>query len=247
MTLPLFLTDPGDLAAARAGSAYVLGGAEGRHAATVKRLRAGEQLMVGDGAGRQITGSVIEAAGNEVTMSVEQVTDEPPPVPSITLVQALAKGERDEAAIEAATEYGVDRIVPWQAERSIVQWRGERAEKSRSKWVDVVTAAAKQSRRAFVPPVEQLVDTSQLPRRIGQATVAFILHEEAVLPLAAQPIPGAGEIIIIVGPEGGISPGELATLSSAGGIPVRLGSTVLRSSSAGPAAIAVLSADERWR
>lgn len=247
MTLPMFLADPADLAAMAPGTAYTLGGAEGRHAATVKRLRAGERLQVTDGLGRRVTGRVVEAGAGELIIEVEQVRDEVIDGPRITLVQGLAKSDRDEAAIEAATEYGVDRIIPWQADRSIVQWRGERAEKSRQKWVDAVRAAAKQSRRAWVPEVEPLLDTAGLARRIPHACVAYVLHEDAPVSLASTPVPAAGEIVLIVGPEGGISESEVATLTAAGAQVRRLGPSVLRSSSAGPAAIAVISAEDRWR
>lgn len=247
MTLPLFLTEPGSLAQVQVGADYTLAGPEGRHAATVKRLRAGERLLVADGAGRRITGTVAQCAAGELTLTVDEIEDEPLEGPSFTLVQALAKGDRDEAAIEAATEYGVDKVVPWQAERSIVQWRSERAEKSRQQWVDTVRSAAKQSRRSWVPRVEPVVDTAGLARLIPSACVAYVLHEEAALTLAGLPLPAVGEILLIVGPEGGIGAAELAKLTAAGAQPVRLGPSVLRSSSAGPAAIAVLSAEARWR
>ncbi len=247
MSMPMFLAEPGTLDDLVPGAAYVLEGPEGRHAATVKRLRAGEQLMVADGAGRSITGFVVSAAGDRLEMTVGEVTDARTTGPRFTLVQALVKADRDEAAIEAATEIGVDTIIPWQAERSIVQWRAERAEKSRHKWVDVVRAAAKQSRRPVVPEVTELMSTTALAGRIHRACVAYVLHEEARVPLSGQPLPAAGEVIVIVGPEGGISSEELAAFSAAGAYQVRLGATVLRSSSAGPAALAILSAQDRWQ
>lgn len=247
MTMPMFLAEPGTLDDLAPGAAYVLGGQEGRHAATVKRLRTGEQLMVADGVGRSIIGLVVSAAADRVELTVREVTDARPTGPRFTLVQALVKADRDEAAIEAATEIGVDTIIPWQADRSIVQWRAERAEKSRNKWVDVVRAAAKQSRRPVVPEVTDLLSTSAVAGRIHRACVAYVLHEEARLPLAGQPLPAVGEVMVIVGPEGGISPEELAAFSAAGALQVRLGTTVLRSSSAGPAALALLSAQDRWQ
>ncbi len=248
MTLPLFLTEPGELQGLTPGADFVLDGPEGRHAATVKRLNPGEILWVGDGSGHRITGTVLNASGGELRMKVTEVVTDERPSPSFTLVQGLAKGDRDELAIEAATELGVDKVVPWRAERSIVQWKAERAEKSRQKWVDVVRAASKQSRRAWIPEVTELAaTTSALVQRIDRACATFILHSEAIQDLAAQPLPGAGEVILIVGPEGGISPAELATLTGAGGIPVKIGVNILRASTAGPAALAVLSAAERWQ
>jgi 16S rRNA (uracil1498-N3)-methyltransferase len=163
------------------------------------------------------------------------------------LVQALAKGDRDEQAIEAATELGVDEVVPWQAARSIVIWRGERAARSLRKWESVVLAATKQSRRARVPQVSQPANQAAVIRRIESAALALVLHEEAERPLAGIELPTSGDVVLIVGPEGGIAPDELTAFGAAGAVAVRLGPHVLRSSSAGPAALAVLSAAGRWR
>jgi 16S rRNA (uracil1498-N3)-methyltransferase len=167
--------------------------------------------------------------------------------PRFVLVQALAKGERDDQAVEAATEYGVDEVVPWQAARSIVQWRGERGERARRKWESAVVSASKQSRRARVPVVGELATTKSLVARVAGSAAAYVLHEEATESLARQPLPDRGDVVVVVGPEGGITPDEIAALEAAGARTVRLGDTVLRSSSAGPAALAVLSAASRWR
>ena len=178
---------------------------------------------------------------------MESVTAEPGPSPRFVLVQALAKGDRDEQAVEAATECGVDEVVPWQAARCVVRWRGERGERSRRKWDAVLVAATKQSRRARRPVLGATATTDELVARVGGATAAFVLHEQARAPLATADLPPAGDVLLVVGPEGGITPEELAALEEAGAVAVRLGRTVLRSSSAGPAALAVLSARERWR
>ena len=148
--------------------------------------------------------------------------------------------------IEAATELGVDEIVAWQAERSVVVWRADRAAKSLAKWAAVVARATKQSRRARMPLVTGPVDTRALSGRVGQAAATFVLHEEATEPLAGVELPESGDVLVVVGPEGGISDREITLLSEAGARPVRLGSTILRASSAGPAALAVLSAKSRW-
>ncbi|KAB7744752.1 16S rRNA (uracil(1498)-N(3))-methyltransferase [Nostocoides sp. F2B08] len=245
MSRPVFVLEPDRFAAV--GSSVVLAGPEGRHAAVVRRIGPGERVDLVDGRGRRAVGLVETVHGAELTVRVEHVEEEPLPSPRLVLVQALAKGDRDDQAVEAATELGVDAIVPWQAARSIVQWRGPRGEKARRKWVDQVYAAAKQSRRARFPDVETLVDTSALVRRTAVADATFVLHEEARTPLAGAPLPAAGEVLVVVGPEGGIAPEELAALEAAGAVPVRLGGTVLRSSSAGPAALAVISAAGRWR
>ncbi len=247
MTLPLFLVEPSVVADAAVGSRVVLDGTEGRHAATVRRIAAGEQVMLADGAGLRLTCAVMAAGKAELELSVVAVCREPESQPRFVLVQALAKGDRDDQAIEAATEFGVDEVVPWQASRSIVQWRGERGVKARRKWESTVVGAAKQSRRARVPLVTEVVTTKTLAARIGGAAAAYVLHEDATQTLAGQPLPDHGDVVVVVGPEGGITPDEVAAFEAAGALTVCLGNTVLRSSSAGPAALAVLSAASRWR
>jgi 16S rRNA (uracil1498-N3)-methyltransferase len=246
MTLPLFLVDPDVLASTAMGSTVVLDGREGRHAATVRRIGPGGQVVVSDGRGLRATADVVEAQPETLVLRIVRIDDDAEPSPRFVLVQALAKGHRDDQAIEAATELGVDEVVPWQASRSIVVWRGDRAAKSRGKWESVVASATKQSRRSRMPSVSPLVTTRQLLERLRAASLALVLHEEAVQPLAAQALPDSGDVVVVVGPEGGISPEELAAFEAAGATPVRLGSSVLRSSSAGPAALAVLSAVARW-
>lgn len=247
MTLPLFHVAPGTLENLAPGDSVVLDGAEGRHAATVRRIQAGERVLVADGRGNRARTLVETVEAGELRLAIETLDHDPEPSPRFVLVQALAKGERDEDAIEAATEIGVDEVVPWQAGRSIVVWKGPRGEKAARKWGNVIEAACKQSRRSRVPGVAPLVTTRGLAERIRGASAAYVLHEDAATPLAGNRLPAHGDVLVIVGPEGGIGPEELAALEEAGALPVRLGSTVLRSSSAGPAALAVLSAAGRWR
>ena len=247
MTLPLFLVDPTLLAGVGVGDRVVLDGPEGRHAATVRRIAPGEQVLLADGAGRRATCDVVGAGKAELELVVADLSAEDEPSPRFVLVQALAKGDRDDQAVEAATEFGVDEVVPWQASRCIVQWRGDRGDKARRKWESAVVAAAKQSRRSRVPVVAELATTKTLATRVAGAAAAYVLHEDATQSLAAQALPSEGEVLVVVGPEGGITPEEVTALEAAGAVTVRLGSTVLRSSSAGPAALAVLSAASRWR
>ena len=247
MTAPLFFVSADQLAGATVGSEVVLDGPEGRHGATVKRIGVGEQVLLSDGAGHR-AGAVVEGVGaGTLRLRLQSVTLERPPDPRFVLVQALAKGDRDEQAIEAATELGVDEVVPWQAARSIVIWRGERAARSRRKWESVVLAATKQSRRTRVPLVGELAGLASVITRIEAAALALVLHEDAEQPLAGLALPGSGDVLLIVGPEGGIAPDELGAFVAAGAVAVRLGPHVLRSSSAGPAALAVLSVAGRWR
>ena len=247
MSLPLFHVAAGGLDDAAPDSLVVLDGPEGHHAATVRRLRQGERLVVADGAGRSVVGEVAAVGTGVLTVRVESVRDDPAPSPRIVLVQALAKGGRDEDAVESATELGVDVVIPWQASRSIVQWRGPKAEKGRRRWVHTVESAAKQSRRTRTPLVSDLVTTRGLAEVLSAAAAAYVLHETATDPLATVPLPDDGDVVLVVGPEGGIDDEELGDLRAAGGVPVHLGRSVLRSSTAGPAAIAVVSARLRWR
>lgn len=254
MTAAQFRVDPGVLDDARVGDLVTVTGSEAHHAVRVRRLAAGEPVRCADGTGRGVAG-VVEAAGgprgDTLTIRVIAVLELASPGPSFVLVQALAKGGRDELAVEAATELGVDEVLAWQAERSIVRWRPERAAKSLAKWQHLVTAAAKQARRLTEPTVRGPVSTAEVAARLAAAVqaggAAYVLHEEAEQPLAGRALPTGGEVVLVVGPEGGIAPGELAAIAAAGAVPVRLGENVLRSSTAGPAALAVLSAAGRWR
>lgn len=243
MTLPLYLVDPPTLDGAGAGDAVELDGEEARHAATVRRTRVGERLLLADGTGLGATCLVESVGAGRLGLRVEALHRTPPVRPPLVLVQALAKGGRDELAVETATELGVDAIVPWQAARSVVVWSGERGERARGKWEATVRAAAKQSRRATLPAVRPAVGTAALAGAAASAAAVLVLHEEARTPLATAPLPppgSEGELWVVVGPEGGVAPEELADLEAAGAVPVRLGPTVLRSSSAGAAALAVI-------
>ena len=227
------------------GSTLFLDGAEGRHAATVRRIRPGEQVDVLDGSGTVASCQVVSAGAGRLDLRVVAVEVVPEPVLRVVLVQALAKGGRDELAVETATEVGVDAVVPWQAARSVVVWSGERGERARNRWVATARAAAKQSRRPRIPPVRDTVDTatwsawrSRPPRPWSCATPRT---------LTAAPLPDRGELLVVVGPEGGVDPRELDRLVAAGARPVRLGPEVLRSSTAGAAAAVVLAVRTgRW-
>ena len=247
MTLPLHLLAPEALAGRGVGDVVVLDGPEGRHAATVRRTRVGEHLLLTDGAGLRVEGEVVAVGPGTLDLRVVSVATDPAPNPRFVLVQALAKNDRDDQAVEAATECGVDEVVPWQASRSVVQWRGERGEKARRKWDAVLVAATKQSRRTRRPALAATATTADVASRCRAAAAAYVLHEDATTPLAGVTLPEAGDVVLVVGPEGGVSPEELTALVDAGAVAVRLGSPVLRSSSAGPAALAVLSATSRWR
>jgi 16S rRNA (uracil1498-N3)-methyltransferase len=251
---PVFFTSAGTLSGMAAGSVFLLEGPEARHAVTVKRLSPGEAVDIVDGAGTRMTGKVVSAAGSALEVECADVSVEERPDIRLVLVQALAKGDRDELAIETATELGIDAVIPWQSERSIVRWKGDRAARAHAKWESSVAAAAKQARRAWIPEVRAAVETAGLAAAVEAADLAVILHEDAVRPLRTvlegwrgNAVPGAGEVLLIVGPEGGISPREVTRLCDKGAVTALLGHHVLRSSTAGPAAV-VLASDilGRW-
>jgi 16S rRNA (uracil1498-N3)-methyltransferase len=301
-TAPVFVVD--SLNGARAGGGFGLDGPEGRHAVAVRRLRAGEEIVLTDGAGTGVAGTVAAIEDRDrLSVAVDRVWHEPPPRPWLTVVQALPKGDRGELAVETMTETGVDAIVPWSAARCVTQWRGERGARALGRWRATAREAGKQARRVRFPRVTDAHTTAQLVRALtaptppfggawpddgptvtdapsfaphtspehpatpghagtpdatpgraetavaspGPAGKAFVLHEAATEPLATAPLPAEGGITLIVGPEGGVTDEELAAFTEAGARPVRLGPTVLRTSTAGTAAAAViLSRTGRW-
>ncbi|MGN7798928.1 16S rRNA (uracil(1498)-N(3))-methyltransferase [Leifsonia sp. 22587] len=234
-----------DLDDVEVGARLSLTGAEAKHAATVNRTRPGESVLIGNGRGLVASGEVLVATNTELTIDVEAVSRVERLAPAITLVQALAKGDRDELAIQAATELGVDAVVPWSASRSVSRWEGAKVGKGRERWTSIVREAAKQSIRAWTPEVGELATTKQLAALAATARV-LVLEPDAEVPLTGI-VPDDRDLVLVVGPEGGIAPQELAALRDAGAELVRLGGTVLRTSTAGPAALAVLNAAlRRW-
>jgi 16S rRNA (uracil1498-N3)-methyltransferase len=242
-TAPLFLVD-----ALPDGERLLLDGPEGRHAATVKRLRTGEAVLIGDGRGGLVEARVAAAGRDTVELTVVERCTVAAPSPRVLLVQALVKGDRGELAVELATEAGVDGIVPWRAARCVARWDdGPRGAKALARWRSTVREAAKQARRPWVPPVEEPVGTTELADRIRRRGGGLVLHEGAVDPLAAASLPGGEELIMVVGPEGGITAAELAELTTAGARPVRLGAEVLRASTAAAVALGALAVlTGRW-
>ena len=232
---PFFLLD-----ALPGAGPFVLGGAEGRHAATVRRLRVGEVLVLTDGRGGAANATVTAPGRGELTLQVDPSVREEPPAVRVTLVQAVPKGERGELAVELATEAGVDALVPWAAARCIARWTPDRAAHGAAKWRAAAAAAAKQSRRTFVPAVGELASTSAVADLIRSADAAIVLHESATSPLQGVDLPSAGDVVVIVGPEGGLTEEELTVFAAAGAVPVRLGPQVLRTSTAGAVVLGAL-------
>jgi len=245
MSLPVHLVP--SLAGVAAGSTVTVEGDEAHHAVAVRRLRVGEDVVLTDGAGLAATGSVASTEKRSFSVAVASVASVPAPTPAVTVVQALPKGERGELAVEVLTEIGAARIVPWAASRSVAVWKGERAEKSLAKWRATAREAAKQSRRSWFPEVAPLASTADVASLVGAADVAVVLHEEGSSRLGSVPVPSSGSVLVVVGPEGGLTPEELAAFESAGAVTVRLGTEVLRTSTAGVAAVsALLSRTPRW-
>ena len=241
MSPPLFLVEelPGD-------ESFRLGGDEGRHAARVKRIRSGERVLIGDGHGALLQCEVISGDGDGLSLVVTARRQVPAPQPRLVVVQALPKGERAELAVETLTEVGVDEIVPWAASRSIVRWLGPRGDRALEKWRRAAREATKQSRRAWLPVIASLASTSDVAARLSAAQ-GLVLHEEATERLATTACDPAREIVVVVGPEGGIAPDELADFAAVGARHVKLGDDVMRTSTAGVAAVAALSVQlGRW-
>lgn len=241
MVEPLFRTE--FATPPESGLAVTLGGSEGKHAVNVRRMRVGEGIQLSDGKGLRVRGRVSALGNSSLTVTVDSVTQEAKPTVGLTIIQALAKGDRDELAIQAATELGCWGVVPWQADRSISKWEGAKIAKSVERWQTIVSEAAKQSLRVFEPKVSAPVSSKQLAAMITNFDLVLILD-----PTATQ---GLGQIsfeeyqksvAIVVGPEGGISEQELESFAAAGAKRMHLGAPILRTSTAGVAAIAVIQA-----
>ncbi|MDO7867183.1 16S rRNA (uracil(1498)-N(3))-methyltransferase [Nocardioides jiangxiensis] len=245
MSLPVHLVPT--LTGVVEGSLVEVTGDEAHHAVAVRRLAVGEQVVLTDGSGVSVTGAV-ESTGKRVfVVAVDSVAREEPASPRFTVVQAIPKGDRGELAVEVLTEIGAAEIVPWAASRSVAVWRGERAVKSHGKWVSTAREAAKQARRSWFPLVPPMATTAQVVGLIREADLAVVLHEEGPESFSSLDVPASGSIVVVVGPEGGISPEELAAFADAGVQGVKLGDEVLRTSTAGVAAVAaLLSRTPRW-
>jgi 16S rRNA (uracil1498-N3)-methyltransferase len=238
---PLFLLD-----ALPDGDELLVDGAEGRHAVDVLRLAPGELVRVGDGRGAVAEGDVLAAGPTGLRVAVRARFAVPEPEPEFVLVQALPKGDHGPLAVDLATELGVDRIVPWSASRCVTRWREDRVDKGLAKWRAAARAATKQSRRPRVPEVTDPMTTRQVCGLLADADLALVLHEQASRPLAGVIVPSSGTVTVVVGPEGGLTDGEVLAFRAAGAQAVRLGQEVLRTSTAGAAALAALSVTTRW-
>ena len=245
MSLPVHLVP--SLSGVVAGSSVEVTGDEAHHAVAVRRLRVGESVVLTDGSGTSVTGEVASTGKRVFALTVSSVRVAPAPDPEVVVVQALPKGDRGELAVEMLTEIGVAEIVPWAASRSVAVWKGERAVKSLARWRSTAREAAKQARRSWFPVVAEPATTGEVAALLAGADLGVVLHEGAAVPLASLDVPASGRIVVLVGPEGGLTDEEIAAFAAAGARPVVLGAEVLRTSTAGVAAVAaLLSRTPRW-
>jgi 16S rRNA (uracil1498-N3)-methyltransferase len=244
VSAPVFWAERGGLVA---GAQAVLEGAEGHHAASVRRMRVGERLLLTDGCGTAAECVVTSAAKDRLTVVVASASSTAAPSPRIVVVQALPKGDRGEIAVETLTEVGVDVVVPWAAARCVTEWKDQRGAKALERWRRTAREASKQSRRVWWPEVTPLASTVEVVALLSTAALGVVLHEESMRPLSGSVVLPEGDVVIVVGPEGGIDEQELASFVAVGAATFRMGPTVLRTSTAGTAAAAVLlAASERW-
>ena len=248
-----------ELVSTSVGERVTLLGNEGRHAATVSRVRVGEILRIGNGRGLMLVATVVTVEKDSVTLEVTAMEVIPPPLSRIVLVQALAKNDRDERAIEACTELGIDAVIPWAAERSISKWEGVKVAKQRSRWAAIVREATKQSIRPFVPEILDYQKAASVAKALSDAHI-FVLDPTGDVSLSDvslgnvaltegtptqasehEPTANPASFALVVGPEGGITPSELAMFRSHGAVIVTVGANILRTSTAGPAALSILS------
>lgn len=248
MSASMFHVEPSTLARLGAGEYFTLSGDEGFHAATVQRLEVGEQVMLADGLGRLAHGDVVESpAKDQLVIRIVAITEAPQPMPRLIVVQAIPKGDRAELAVEMLTEVGVDVIVPWAASRCVAVWRGDKIERGVEKWKATARESAKQARRPRTPQMSALASTDDVVRLIRNTSPCWVLHEDGDARLSSVAVPPSGDIVLVVGPEGGVSPQELEAFVAAGADVVRLGPSVLRTSTAGAVAAGiVLSRTTRW-
>jgi 16S rRNA (uracil1498-N3)-methyltransferase len=238
MVEPLFQKD--NLKGAAVGAVVELSGSEAKHAITVRRMKVGEAIQLSDGSGLRVKGAIEEISGNSLIVLVSEVITEALPQRQLFLVQALAKGDRDELAIQAATELGITAVIPWQAARSISRWDGAKQAKGQERWQLIVNEASKQSLRAHNPKVQGIVDTKGLIKALVDFDLVLVLEISASNLLSSLELPAQGKIALVVGPEGGIDASELELFVASGAELISLGANVLRTSTAGMAAVAAI-------
>ncbi|HEY8339749.1 MAG TPA: RsmE family RNA methyltransferase [Egibacteraceae bacterium] len=210
------------------GSAAVVTGDEAHHLATVLRVRRGDAVSVADGTGAVYDGRVAAVAGRTVTVDLLDRQVVGVPTPRVVVVHALPKGRKLDEVVQRLSEIGVDRLVPVHSDRSQVRLEGDRAAKALRRWRAVALAAAKQSRR---PRLLEVAEVGTWREAFADGVRGAVLWEEATAPLrtVVDGLRDADEVVLAVGPEGGLTADEVA----ASGLPaVGLGPTILRTETA---------------
>jgi 16S rRNA (uracil1498-N3)-methyltransferase len=231
----------------REGDLFELKGGEAKHAISVRRMRVGEAIQLTDGRGLRVKGSIQSISGNALQLKISSVTKEASPTIQITLVQALAKGDRDELAVQAATELGISQVIPWESDRSVSRWIGIKEQKAVERWQTIATEASKQALRAWHPIVQSPIKGVQVADLVNNFDQVLVLDPTSKLGLGDFDLIRSGKLALVVGPEGGISESELQSLGQAGAGRVHLGESILRTSTAGIAAISgILALTDQW-
>lgn len=232
-----YLSD--DLTPASVGSTLTLAGSEGHHAQAVSRIREGEQIQLGNGQGIIASATVVESSKGQLSLRIEDLTVRERPTHRFTLAQALAKTDRDERAVEATTELGIDVVVPWQADRSVSRWDVAKAAKGQAKWSTIAREACKQCIRPYVPEIRHVVTGAELMAAL-KGQLVLVLEPTGEEKLSEVDLSQSTEIALVVGPEGGISDKELELFRASGARIVSVGTNILRTSTAGTAALGVV-------
>ena len=226
------------------GQRQVLENEEAHHAIKVLRLNTGEVIKISDGVGNWVSGPIVEITKKELFISITERGEIQAAKPELVLAQAITKSDRNKEMLELAVEAGVDRIIPWQSERSISKWQSD----SEQKWQVGIKQSCKQARQVKLPQLMQVMSTSEVIKSIGEGGFGIVFHEEASTKFSELIIPNSqSSVYLVIGPEGGISEQELLSFQNNGSKVVRLGDTVLRSAHAGFAALsAVQTKLGRW-
>lgn len=238
MPAPFVHVAAGTLDGAGPGSRLVLGQDADHHVRTVLRLSPGARLELSDGRG---TTAAARLADREVEV-LEEPETHPVPATTIEVVHALPKGRKLDEVVRVLTELGVDRIVPVASERSVVRLEGPKRTRAAARWRAVARAAGEQSRRPYLPVVEEPTDLAG----VGDADGALLLLAHVGAPTGlATALRGHDRphrVVLAIGPEGGWTDGEVADLQGRGAVAVHLGPAVLRTEHAAGVAVAVVSA-----
>lgn len=210
-----------------------LDGDNAHHADRVLRMKAGESLLVSDGAGNWAKCEITAITKKDVDLKIIESGFEESSSPKISVLQAIPKNDRARETVELLTAAGVSNIYPWQAQRAIG--------KESDKWRVAAIEASKQSRRFYIPQVTTKLDTSSALELFKKYDQVLVCHESAITKLS-EVLKPALNTLIVIGPEGGITDEELSVFESAGAKVIKLGRPVLRSAHAGIAAISAVSA-----